>query len=269
MPLPHSLSLRGPNRSRLIAASAVAFVLVVAAVVWSRGSSQASPTTEQTRLGPVILVPGYGGGTTSLDSLAARLRAAGRDTTVLTLAGDGTGDLTVEAGLLKAAVDAALAGGAPSVDVVGYSAGGVVTRLWAADLGGAAHARRIVLLGSPNHGTDIAALGAAFGGSLCPAACQQLAPKSDLLNRLNSGPATPTGPQWVSIWTNQDQVVTPPDSARLDGALNIVVQDVCPAATVDHSSLPTDRATQGLVLRALAGPLMTPPSPADCSAISA
>lgn len=266
--MPRSLSLRVPNGRRLLAAVAIALMLAVAARVWSRGSSQAAPTTDQTRLGPVILVPGYGGGTASLDVLAARLQTSGRATTVLTLAGDGTGDLTVEAGRLRAAVDAALASGAPSVDVVGYSAGGVVARLWAGELGGAAHARRIVLLGSPNHGTDVAALGAAFGGSLCPAACQQLAPNSDLLNGLNAGPATPAGPQWVSIWTNQDQVVTPPDSARLDGALNIVVQDVCPAASVDHSSLPTDPATQALVLRALASALMTAPSPAHCPAVS-
>ena len=264
----YSLSLRGPIRTRLVAASVAVVVLVLAAVVWTRGPGQAVPTTDQTRFGPVILVPGYGGGTGALDQLATRLQAAGRATTVLTLAGDGTGDLLVEAGRLKNAVDAALAAGAPSVDVVGYSAGGVVARLWAAELGGARHARRIVLLGSPNHGTDIAALGAALGGSLCPAACQQLAPNSDLLRALNALPEAPDGPQWVSIWSAQDQVVTPPESAGLDGALNIVVQDVCAGEAVDHGSLPTDRAMRGLVQRALAGPLMTTPSPADCPALT-
>ncbi len=268
MPLSYSLSLRGPNRRKLVAAIGAVLVLAAALLVWTRGSGDLTPTTDQTRLGPVILVPGYGGGTDSLAKLASRLRAAGRTTSVVKLAGDGTGDLQVEARLLKAAVDAALATGAPSVDVVGYSAGGVVTRLWATELAGASHARRIVLLGSPNHGTDIAALGAAFGGSLCPAACQQLAPQSSLLKTLNAGAEAPAGPQWVSIWTSQDQVVTPPDSARLDGAVNIVVQDVCAGEAVDHGSLPTDRAMQGLVLRALAVPLMTAPSAADCSALS-
>ena len=267
MPVPPALSLRGPNRRLLLGAMALLAVLVVALVVLVKRPSEATPTTDQTRLGPVILVPGYGGGTDSLDNLAARLRGAGRTATVLKLAGDGTGDLLVEAGLLQAAADTALAAGAPSVDVVGYSAGGVVTRLWAKQLGGAAHARRIVLLGSPNHGTDIAALGASFGGSLCPAACQQLAPTSSLLQSLNAGGETVTGPQWVSIWTDQDQVVTPPESASLDGALNIVVQDVCKDAQVDHGQLPTDRAMQGLVLRALGVPLMTAPSEGDCAAV--
>ena len=249
-------------------AALVAVVAVALGLLWwARGPSQAAPSTDQTRLGPVILVPGYGGGTGALDTLAARLQAAGRTATVLQLAGDGTGDLMVQARRLEAAVDAAIAAGAPSVDVVGYSAGGVVARLWAVELGGASRARRIVLLGSPNHGTDLAALGAALGGSLCPAACRQLAPNSDLLAALNALPEAPAGPQWVSIWSNQDQVVTPPESARLDGALDIVVQDVCAAESVDHGSLPTDPAMEGLVLRALAGPVMTAPSASDCAAL--
>lgn len=264
MPVPYSLSLRGPHRSKLLVAIGALVVIVVAAVVWPRGAGPADPSNDQGRLGPVILVPGYGGGTGSLDELAARLQAAGRTTTVLALAGDGTGDLLVEAHRLAGAVSTALAAGAASVDVVGYSAGGVVARLWASELGGAAHARRVVLLGSPNHGTELAALGAVVGGSLCPAACQQLAPNSDLLTRLNASPQAPPGPQWVSIWSNQDLVVTPPESARLDGALDIVVQDVCPGEAVDHGSLPTDPAMQGLVMRALAVPLMTAPTASDC-----
>ncbi|MBW3609709.1 MAG: hypothetical protein KY463_15490, partial [Actinobacteria bacterium] len=70
---------------------------------------------------------------------------------VVRLPGDATGDLRASAELLCAAADAALASGAPSVDVIGYSAGGVVARLWV----GARpqDVRRVVTLGSPHHGT--------------------------------------------------------------------------------------------------------------------
>ena len=120
--------------------------------------------------------------------------------------------------------------GAPSVDVIGYSAGGVVARLWVRDYGGAARARRVLTLGSPHHGTSQAALGRELAGG-CPTACEQLVPDSDLLRRLNAGDETPDGPLWATVRSSGDQVVTPVDSAALDGAVNILVQDVCPGST--------------------------------------
>jgi hypothetical protein len=95
----------------------------------------------------------------------------------------------------------------------------------------------VLTLGSPQHGTNQAALGVEFAGS-CPPACEQLVPDSDLLRRLNAGDETPAGPLWATIRSTTDQVVTPVDSAALSGALNIVVQDVCPGSTVAHGDLP-------------------------------
>jgi triacylglycerol esterase/lipase EstA (alpha/beta hydrolase family) len=216
----------------------------------------------QDKPGPVLLVPGYGGGTAALDRLAATLRAAGRTAIVVQLPGGGTGDLRVQARAVGVAARSALAGGAPSVDVVGYSAGGVVVRLWVRDDGGATVTRRVVTLGAPHHGTDVAALAVAVVGSACPTACRQLTPGSPLLDRLNAGDETPAGPRWESIWTTGDELVTPADSARLTGALDVVVQDVCPGRQVGHGQLPTDPAVQRLVLAALGTAL--PHRPAGC-----
>ena len=244
----------------------VVAALVLALVVGGRADSASRARGPAVAPGPVVLVPGYGGGTDSLDVLAARLRKDGHRALVLHLVGDGTGDLMVQARLLRSTVDGLLAGGATSVDVVGYSAGGVVARLWADELGGGAHARRIVLLGAPNHGTDVAALAAGFGSGLCPAACEQLVPDSPLLHALNEAGAA-SGPGWVSIWTDQDQVVTPPESARLDGADNLTVQSVCTDEQVDHGSLPTDRVVQALVVRALGPSPFVAPTAVDCAAL--
>jgi pimeloyl-ACP methyl ester carboxylesterase len=178
---------------------------------------------------------------------------------VLKLVGDGTGDLRAQAALLDQTVRALQADGAPTVDVVGYSAGGVVARLWATDLGGASVARRIVMLGTPNHGTEIAGLGAFIGGGACPEACRQLAPDSDLLAGLNDV-GLPAGPQWVSVWTEQDEVVTPPDSAQVDGAVDLPVQQVCSAAQVAHGRLPTDPTVQRFVIDALGIPQFVVPT---------
>lgn len=262
--------LINPQHRRPLAA-AVVFIAVLALVVAVGVSRQRSRATfsfvDQASPGTVLLVPGYGGSTASLEVLAATLRSRGRAAAVVTLAGDGTGDLRVQAQRLAEAANTAIAAGAPSVDVIGYSAGGVVARIWAADLGGARQARRIVTLGSPHHGTKVAELGATLAPGACPVACQQLVPGSDLLDALDE---SADGPLWTSMWTAQDEVVTPPDSARIDGALAIVVQSVCPDATVPHGELPRDPLVVGLVERALAvEPLTAAPASGQCAAVRA
>ena len=223
----------------------------------------------QDQPGPVLLVPGYGGSTSALQVLADRLRGAGRAPTVLTLPGDGTGDLRDAAEVLADAAVAAVAAGAPSVDVVGYSAGGVTARWWVLEGGGDAVTRRVVTLGSPHHGTQLAGLGAGLGLGGCPAACRQLAPGSDLLRTLNRGDETPDGPQWTSVWTEQDEVVTPPDSARLDGATSVVVQRVCPGTALTHGDLPRSPVVAAVVLEALdARPGRPAYGPGDCARLS-
>jgi alpha-beta hydrolase superfamily lysophospholipase len=52
---------------------------------------------DQTRPGPVLLVPGYGGRKGALNTLAARLRADGRTATVISTPGVGNGDLVAQA----------------------------------------------------------------------------------------------------------------------------------------------------------------------------
>jgi triacylglycerol esterase/lipase EstA (alpha/beta hydrolase family) len=216
----------------------------------------------------VLLVPGYGGSTASLRSLADRLTAEGRDATVVTVPGNGTGDLGESAEVLAEAADAALERtGADSVDVVGYSAGGVVARLWAAD-GGVDVARRIVTLGSPHHGTTLADLAGSVAPDQCPEACRQLAPGSRLLAELNARDETPAGPAWISIWTAEDQTVTPPESARLEGALELPVQSVCADARVDHGDLPRDPLVQAMVLEQLGVAAPAALGPDDCARLS-
>ena len=209
--------------------------------------------------GTVVLVPGYGGSTASLQVLARDLAQSGRSAVVVDLPGDGTGDLRESAQVLDGVVAAALGAGAPSVDVVGYSAGGVTARYWLRELGGAALTRRVVTLGSPSHGTGLARQGAVLGAAVCPTACQQLVPGSDLLDDLNRGDETPDGPAYLAIWTEQDETVTPPDSARLEGAVALAVQDVCPGRVVSHGELPRDAAVAELVRTALGtAPLRAP-----------
>jgi triacylglycerol lipase len=264
--MPDRLRGLSPRRRALVtglAAVVVAACLagVVLAGLARLGGERSRPA--QDRPGPVFLLPGYGGGTAGLDALAGRIRATGRAATVLRPPGDGTGDLAEQARLLDRAVEQALDGGAPSVDVVGYSAGGVVARLWVADHDGAAKARRIVTLASPHHGTRLAGAGTALAPAACPAACQQLAPGSMVMRRLEREPLA-AAPAWMSVWTARDEVVTPPESSRLDGALNVELQAVCPDETVAHGDVPGNALVAGIVLDALGAAPLVPPAAADC-----
>lgn len=250
-----------PRRRLLLQAVALVVGLLAVVAVLGRvlGSDDAPVRpADQAVPGPVLLVPGYGGSTDALEVLAGSLRALGRTAAVLPLPGDGTGDLALSVAVLDAAATAA---GGP-VDVVGYSAGGVVARAWAADH--PSRVRRVVTLGSPHHGTSVAALGAVLAPAACPLACQQLVPGSDLLDRLNGADETPPGPQWLSLWTTQDETVTPPTSARLDGAVNVELQALCPGLQVTHSDLPRDAVVTRVVRAALTGPAIAQPGAEVC-----
>jgi triacylglycerol esterase/lipase EstA (alpha/beta hydrolase family) len=258
-----------PARRRLVLGvvglACLAVVAIVAGVVTARlaGSDPPVHPVAQDTQPPVLLVPGYGGGTDDLQPLAAALRAAGRDVSIVPLAGNGTGDLGVQAAVVQNAVRR-VAGPGGSVDLVGYSAGGVIVRLWVRDFEGGSVARRIVTLGSPHHGTDLASLATDLAPDRCPAACRQLATGSDLLRSLDHGDETPPGPAWVSIWTADDRVSTPPATAALAGALDIEVQQVCPGHHVTHGQLPGDPVVVAMVLDELRRTPTQVPSASVC-----
>ena len=243
-------------------------IVAIATSVYRFASDPVDPAPRDSP-GPVLLVPGYGGDTATLELLASALRRQGHDTTVVALAGNGTADLREEARLLGAAANHVLAQtGADSVDVVGYSAGGVVARLWVRDYGGADLARRVVTLGAPQHGTTVAGFASEVVPTQCPTACRQLAPDSDLLRGLNAGDETPGGPRFISIWTTTDDVVQPPDSARLAGALNITVQSICPGSQLEHGDLPNNPTVIRVVAAELSARLPFVPAKQHCKQLS-
>ncbi|MGQ7296100.1 esterase/lipase family protein [Quadrisphaera sp. KR29] len=269
-----------PRRRLSIALIALLVVLVVGAAAvlvvgegspGARGGAPggAPPPADQAVQGTVLLVPGYGGGTGGLEVLARALEAAGRQVEVVAAVGGGTGDLAEQAGAVQEEAAAALQAGAPSVDVVGYSAGGVVARLWLAGPGRGVPVRRVVTLGSPHHGTDLARFAAVSAPQDCPLACQQLQPGSGLLRTLPDTPGE--GTRWTSAWSSADQVVVPPaDASALRGAVGVELQGVCRGAVVDHGGLVTDPLAVGVVDAALDGPVLgSAPPPSDCEALTA
>ncbi|CAN5546327.1 lipase [soil metagenome] len=251
--------LRPSSPRRLVFFSAIAGLIVVMAVVALLAGRSSAPLAGTV---PVVLVPGYGGNASSLQPLTSFLRRKGRAVEPVTLPLNGTGDIDRSA---RALADAVSGLNASTVDLVGFSAGGIVVRHYVKALGGAEPARRVVLLGTPNHGTEIAELATSFDPSVCKGACAQLGPRSSFLQDLNSGDETPEGASYYSIWTAFDLTVIPPQSAELEGAINIRVQDICRNARTAHGELVTDPLALGIVREALRGEPTSAPDAGGCA----
>src|SRR5260370_240406 len=177
--LPSPLHWGGLSRRRGMLIAVLTLVIVAGAVTGTARALSGNATVtiaNKAHPGDVLLVPGYGGSTTALNALAARIRASGGHAIMVQLAGDGTGDLQVQANVLNGYVNQALAAGSGPVTVIGYSAGGVVAWLWDVDYNGVAKARRIITLGSPLHGANLAAVGPPEGSGPCPARYGQPGP---------------------------------------------------------------------------------------------
>jgi len=156
---------------------------------------------------PVLMLHGYGGGATSFDRLIEELLGDGWSRADL-MAPDLPAGQSIETWGRLAAADAARlhARSGCRVALVGYSMGGLAAR-WAAGPGGAApRLRAIVTIGSPHHGTPIAAT--------CeePACLEMRAGSAFLAGLDRAGESVPV----LSIAGVTDRVA-PPETARLDG----------------------------------------------------
>jgi triacylglycerol esterase/lipase EstA (alpha/beta hydrolase family) len=175
----------------------------------------------------------------------------------------GTGPIENSAAQLSAFVNRVLtATGAPKVDIVGHSQGGMMPRYYVKFLGGAAKVHDLVGLAPSNHGTTLGGLTAlinlipgASGGvtALCGAACTEQLAGSAFLQSLNAGGDTIAGVRYTVIETRYDEVVTPYTSAFLWGAnvTNIALQNQCPLDFSEHLSIAFDHIALRDVLNAL------------------
>ena len=165
---------------------------------------------------------------------------------------------------LAAFVDQVLAAtGATKVDIVGHSQGSLMPNYYAKFLGGGVKIGRYVGITPLWDGTTAGGLKSiydafAFGGlsqrfleSWCQA-CPQFFVGSDFIQRMNAdgGPKVP-GIEYTMLMTTHDEAVTPYTSGYMDGATNIVIQDLCPRDWSEHMAMAIDTVVHQLVLNAL------------------
>lgn len=103
------------------------------------------------------------------------------------------------------------------VDLVGHSLGGLVSRSLAQKR--PEFVNRVIALGTPHKGTYTAFLG------FFTKSARQMIPGSKYLKELNSMPL-PDSVRFYSVYSLKDLAIIPRDSAKLDGAINIPIENL-------------------------------------------
>jgi len=178
------------------------------------------------------------------------LQAAGFEVCWVQLPNRALGDIQVSAEYVARAIEVMAAGAGAKVDIIGHSQGGLVPRWAIKYFPSGVHVDDYIGFASPNHGSAVANRQASRGDE-CPAACWQMSRGSDFVAALNEGDETPGGVSYTSIYTSADTLVTPVTTARLDGASNVMLQEICPGRPVEHLLMAGDAVTWTVALDAL------------------
>ena len=166
---------------------------------------------------PVLLAHGYQCNRGFWVSLRGRLERAGWQVATISL-DPVFNDIDGYAEQLSRRIDeVCAAAGTEQLILVGHSMGGLASRAYLRRFGNARVAK-LVTIGSPHRGSQLAKLGLGENG-------RQMIPGSAWLAGLNAPGAVPLPPT-VSIYSCQDNYVMPQDSSVLEGAKTVPVAGI-------------------------------------------
>jgi pimeloyl-ACP methyl ester carboxylesterase len=220
---------------------------------------------------PVLLIHGTAGtGEAWSWNYLKVLPPQGYDVCAVTLPDYARADMQVSTEYVVYAIRAMASRSQSKVDVVGFSQGPLEPRWairWWPDIRNVVD--DMVAVAGVGHGFTETAV---ICSQSCIAPFWQMKPNSSFLAALNAGDETPGDISYTSVYSRTDQFVWLADgggdpwtqSARLEGASNIAVQDICPGRYVEHFQALFDAAYYAVIIDALANP-----GPADPSRIEA
>ncbi len=185
------------------------------------------------------------------------LPAMGYDVCLVALPDRARADIQVSAEYVVYAIRQMARRSGHKVDVVGFSQGPLEPR-WAIKYWPDVRASvgRLVAMSGVGHGFTETNY---ICSSECIAPFWQMKPDSQFLKALNAGDETPGDIAYTSVYSRTDQFVWRTDgakepwteSAKLDGASNIAIQDVCPGRYVEHIQATYDAAVFAVIMDAL------------------
>ncbi|MER5948810.1 alpha/beta fold hydrolase [Streptomyces sp. NPDC001904] len=123
--------------------------------------------------------------------------------------------------------------GQQRIDIVGHSLGGLIARYYVQRLGGDAHVRTLVTLGTPHAGTRVVPLADAHP------IVRQMRPGSSVIEELKE-PAPGCRTRFVSFWSDLDHLMVPLETACVDHP-DLLVQNVR-VTGIGHLALPVHPA---------------------------
>ncbi|MEO0407827.1 MAG: triacylglycerol lipase [Cyanobacteria bacterium P01_A01_bin.135] len=193
---------------------------------------------------PVLLVHGLDDTSVKLARLEAYLQARGWSPHTIDLwPSDGSLGIEALAEQVQSLVNSYF-DPAQSLDLVGYSMGGIVSRYYLQRLGGLSRVQRLVTVASPHYGT--------YTGYLRPnLGAQQMRWGSPFLANLNRDMAQLQKIRFTSIWTPLDLMIVPAESSCLP--VGRQVQVLVPL----HHWMVEDPLALGAIAAALEEPLAT------------
>jgi len=100
------------------------------------------------------------------------------------------------------------------VNIVAHSMGGLVARWYIEELDGGKNVNKLITLGTPHRGTEMAKL------TFWTAGAKSMIPKNEFIKELNSSPLA-KGVKYVAVWSKVDELVVPSERAKLEGAKNV------------------------------------------------
>jgi triacylglycerol lipase len=162
---------------------------------------------------PIVLVHGMWDTAAVFEKLQPFLEAQGYTVYSFDLVpSNGNAPLEVLAGQLEQFIDRTFAPN-QTIDLLGFSMGGIVSRYYLQRLGGLDRIQRFVTVSSPHNGTTMAELSFVPGG-------QQMRVGSLFLQDLNRDIDRLAQLQFTSIWTPMDAIIVPAASSQVAVANN-------------------------------------------------